>query len=158
MKLVWTKGTSLLSRAILWGLNEPVSHFGVVFDNKVVFHSNLLGTHLNWVDTFIKHSTIIYWIEYNLTLEQEEAVYQKMIKYDERPYDFPSFFYFAYCILMKKFFKRPIPITNAYNQPTEFLCYEIAEGLNGIAFNQQVEGLLISPYQLYCWLLKDLNK
>lgn len=153
MKLIWTKGSSILSKAIIWGLDEPVSHFAVVFDDKIVFHSNLLGTHLNWLDTFKKHSEIVYTIEYKMTLEQEEAVYQNMIKYDERPYDFPSFFYFGYCILKKKFFNTPIPRLNKYNKPTEFLCYELAEGLNGIAFHHQIEGLLISPYQLYLWLL-----
>lgn len=152
MKIIWTKGNSILSKAICWGLDEPVSHVAIVFDDKIVFHSNLLGVHLNWLDTFKKHSEIIYTIDYPMSLEKEEAVYQRLIKHDERPYDYSSFFYFGLCILKKKFLGIPIPEKNPVDNPNADLCYELCNALNGLLFNKDIEGKLISPYTLYKWL------
>src|SRR3972149_5686290 len=114
MKLIWTKSKAPLSVLIRWGLNEPVSHFAIVFDDFLVFHSNLVGVHMVSMNRFLKSTAqIVYEKNYAMVLEDEEAIYRAIIsKHDGEPYDFGAFFYFIWRVLLHKFFKTPVPATN----------------------------------------------
>lgn len=153
MKLIFTKSSQPLSKLIRAGLNEPVSHFGIVFDNGIVFHSNLLGTHVEWYKTFTKHCDIVYQIEYAMTLEQEEAIYQTILNtYDELGYDFGALFYFAYRVAAYKFFSVPMPSKNEWSKSDKFLCTELAGTLPNsiVPASIKTEDLsIVSPYSLY---------
>lgn len=149
MRLIWTKNTSILSKSIRWLFNEPVSHFAIVFDNSLVFHSNLLGVHLAWFNYFKNKNDIIYSKEIILDIENEEKFYRKIVdKYYGKNYDFKAFFYFAYRGLLKKFFNIPVPDKNTFQDNDEFLC----TGLASLFFDTSIDYEIITPYQLYLLL------
>lgn len=154
MKIIFTKGNSILSKLICWGLNEPVSHVAFVFDDKIVFHSNLLGLHIEWFNTFKKKCQIIFEIDYNTDLENEEDIYQEVISInDGKSYDFAAFFYFIWRGFLYKFFNKPIPIVNKWNNEHQDLCVEVIR-----YFNKQLpikDLSIISPYKLYLILKEE---
>jgi hypothetical protein len=159
MKLVWTSGGSAFSRLIQWGLDEPVSHFAIVFDDRILFQSNLLGTGVAWYPTFLKKHRVVFEINIEMPLLAEEAVYQSIItKYDDRGYDYGAFGYFMWRAFLKKFFGRPIPSHNPWQSPNAYLCIELVGALPvGLVPNlHKVEDLgMTSPYQLYLVLSRN---
>lgn len=128
MKIVWVKGSAILSKAIMWSLDEPVSHLAIVFDNKIVFHSALNGVHISWYKSFEKTHEVIHELDFSgSTLDIQEGVYQDIITaYDGKSYDYLGFLYFAWRALLLKFFNKPLPLKNPYSKPGSFLCTEIA--------------------------------
>lgn len=157
MRLIWTKSKLPLSVAIRTVLQEPVSHFGIVFDNGIVFHSNLLGSHIEWFGTFSKHCEIVYSLEFTLNLEDEEKIYRAILDtYDDKPYDYGALFYFAYRAILLRTIGKPLPTTNELQSADKFLCTELATCLpdNIIPAAIKAEDLgIVSPYQLYLQIL-----
>lgn len=153
MKLIWTRSTLPLSVLIRKGLGEPVSHFGIVFDNGIVFHSNLLGTHIEWYGAFSKHCEIVFQKEYNLTLDDEEAIFQSILNtYDDKGYDYGAFFYFCWRALLYRTLGKPFPARNEWNSGNKFLCTELAGTLPDAMVSAKIKAQdlsIISPYRLY---------
>lgn len=162
MKLIWTKSSLPLSVAIRGLMQEPVSHFGIVFDNGIVFHSNLLGTHIEWYGSFIKHCEVVYQLDYPMSLEDEEAVYRKILNtYDEIGYDFGALLYFAYRAITHRLFNIPLPSKNEWASGSKFLCTELAGILpdNIVSASLKAEDLsIVSPYQLYLQIKAGLTE
>lgn len=160
MKLLWTKSSLPLSKLIRWGLKEPTSHFVIVFDDKLAFHSNLSGTHIEWYNTFQKHCEIVYEINYPLPLDKEEEVYQNILNsYNEKSYDYPGFLYFIWRGILFRFFNKPFPTKNPWGKEDSYLCTELATTLPEwlIPELKQIEDFsLMSPYKLYCIVKKDV--
>ena len=136
MKIISTHSSMLLSRLILWGLTKKglpapkASHVAIIFDDRWVLHSNLLGVHIQWAPHFLKNQSVMDEIDYELSLESEEQVYQGLVDECEGlSYDFPGFFYQGWRILLWKLFGRPFPKNNAWNSRGALLCYELAERL-----------------------------
>lgn len=158
MKLIFTKGTSPLSWLIRHALDEPVSHFAIVFDEKFVVHSNLYGVQLKWFSTFTKHSEVVYEIPYNLSLQKEEEIYQSIMnRFDEAPYDWTAFAYFTWRALLLKFLKKPLPMTNPYGTKNSFLCTELANCLPGSIYPKTEDLGITSPYALYKSVIAKKN-
>lgn len=143
----------------MWGLDEPVSHLAIVFDNKIVFHADLLGVRLAWYPTFLKSREIVYEIEFDLTLEQEEEVYQNIItQNDGKSYDYGAFIYFMWRGLLKKCLNKPMPNTNPWGSEDRYLCDELVEVLPDFIVPRSVKNVDIgmkSPWQVYL-LMKSL--
>lgn len=130
MKLIWVKSNAPLSVLIRWGLKEPCSHFAVVFDDKFVIHSDLMGVHLDWWNTFKKSRTVVHEKKFHLPLPEEEKMYQGMLDaHDEKGYDFGAFFYFIWRGFLNRVFKRPFPIHNSWGSKHKVLCTEVARFL-----------------------------
>lgn len=155
MKLLFVKGTAPLSKVIMWGLDEPVSHFAVLFDDKIVFHSNLSGIHIQWFNTFKKTCQIIHEIEYNPGLEKEEEIFQAILDaHDGKGYDFGAFAYFAWRAALLKFLKKPLPETNPWGSKDRYLCDEVIQLFPDEICPPSVKKMdlsMKSPYQV--WLL-----
>lgn len=153
MTLIWTKSKQPLSVAIRGILQEPVSHFGIVFDNGIVFHSNLLGSHVEWYGTFKKKCDIVYSLEFNLKLEQEEQVYQDILNtYDDKPYDFGALFYFAFRAIISRITGKGLPKTNEFQSADKFLCTELAGCLPDYIVSKDIKSQdlsIVTPYGLY---------
>lgn len=145
--LIFTKNNTCLSRLIRWGLGEDVSHMGIVFDKKVVFHSNLYGTHLKWLINFIKKNDIVHIIDVPLSLQEEEEIFLRIPQYDEKWYDFGALFYFLWRGLLYKLFSTPIPKTNIFGHSDQFLCTELAKMIDPSLDNLE----MTSPYQVYLY-------
>lgn len=153
MKLIFTKSNMPLSIAIRWCLNEPVSHMAIVFDDKIVFHSNLLGTHVNWFESFKKHQTIVYSQFYQMGMAQEENIYLSCVSVDSKWYDYLAFFKLCYYGLRKKLFGKPLPIIKD-QWPNAFLCTELIKVLPEKLLKPELKEKLaaneiLTPYQLY---------
>jgi hypothetical protein len=152
VKLIWTKSSSPLSILIRWALNEPCSHVAIVFDNKIVFHSNLLGLHIEWFNTFKKKIDIVLEKDFPMPLAEEEALYQSIInKEDGKSYDFKAFFYFTWRALLRKFFKVPLPEKNEWDNPACDICIESIRYLQGylsteLPSDQRMS--IMTPYEL----------
>lgn len=159
MTLIWTKNKLPLSKVICWAFNEPTSHFGIVFDNGIVFHSNLSGTHVEWFKTFTKKSEIVYSKEYDLSLLEEEAIFQQILTtYDDRPYDISGFLYFSWRALLLKFLNKPLPSSNKWNNKNSYLCTELAGVLpeNIVSKSIKEKDLsILTPYKLYLEINKN---
>lgn len=167
MTLIWTKSDLPLSKFIRWGLREPVSHFAIVFDEDedgrgIVFQSNLLGTQINWYNTFKKHVEIVYKLQYDLPLEEEEKIFQGILdQYDGKPYDWRAFLYFIWRGLLFRILKIPFPSANLWEQPGAFLCSGLVQCLKSSPLflnlipnlGKVVDTEMTSPYRLYLALL-----
>ena len=155
MKLLWVKSKLPLSRLIMWGLDEPCSHFAVMFDDKIVFHSNLTGMHIVWAKTFMKQYEIVFEMEHSPDLASEEEIYQGILDaYDGKGYDYGAFAYFFWRAVLKKFFKQPMPEHNPWGSKDRFLCDEVAQLLPDSICPPAVKAMdlaMKSPYQV--WLL-----
>lgn len=150
MLLIFTKSSQPLSKLIRWGTDEPVSHFAIVFDDKLVFHSNLLGVHLEWFDTFKKHATIVYSISLrHTTLEEQEAVFRGIVdNFDGSKYDFKAFLYFAWRVFLRKCFNKELPKVNIWDDKHGFLCTELAKALP-TPFKLDADLSIITPFTLW---------
>jgi hypothetical protein len=154
MKLLFTKNNLPLSRLIRWAFGETCSHFAIAFDNRVVFHSNLKGCHVEWLASFLKCSSVVYEIPLNATLDQEESVYQECLKVDGKAYDFGAFLFLCLDVILFKLFKIPLQNRNLFASPNSFICVELAECLKPVM--KIPENLsATSPYNLYLALYKE---
>ena len=154
MKLIWVKGTASLSKFIMWGLKEPVSHFAVVFDDKIVFHSDLLGVRIMWYPSFLKTHEVVYEMDFsNATLDQQEEVWQSIVtKFDGKGYDYKAFLYFTWRGILWRFFKKTFPSSNPWGSDSAFLCTEIAKTLPDWVVPASIKSKdlgMVSPYKLW---------
>lgn len=158
MKLLWVKGKAPLSKIIMWGLDEPVSHFAVVFDNSIVFHADLMGVHIQWYKSFLKTHEVVFQIDYNPGLEKEEEIYQGVLDaYDGASYDYGAFAYFAWRAFLKKFLNKPMPEVNPWGHKDKYLCDEVVQLFPDEICPPSLKEMdlgMKSPYQV--WVL--LNK
>ena len=156
MKLLFVTGKLPLSKLITWGLDEPVSHFAILFDDKLVFHSDMLGVRISWLDGFLKTHSIVHEIEHVLPLEEEEAIYKAVIsKYDGKMYDYTGFAYFVWRGVLKKFFGKAIPDHNPWGAKKGFLCTEMAATLPDSIVPAEIKSKdlgIFSPYRLWLTL------
>jgi len=155
VKLVFTKGDSWFSKSIMWMLNEPCSHFAIEFENDpIVFHSNLLGCHISSKTSFYKKSKKVFELKFNLTLDEEEKIYQRLVSdFEGQAYDFGAFFYFTYRAFLFKFFGASLPVINPFQNKKTFLCTGLAASLP-LSICPRVDFEMISPFHLYN-MIKD---
>lgn len=155
MKLIWTRNSSPLSQLIRWGLQEPVSHFAIVFDNKIVFHANLYGAHIEWYNTFRKNNEVVLEKDYPLSLEQEELVYQSIIdRLDGSRYDIRALIFFVTAIAANRYLGLAMPARNHFQSSDALLCTALVQSLPSwvVPNLKTLEGKdleIISPYQIY---------
>ncbi len=155
MKLLWVKSKLPLSKLIMWGLDEPCSHFAIMFDNKIVFHSDITGLHIEWAKTFLKGREVVLEMDYSPGLEKEEEIYQGVLNtYDGSWYDYGGFVYFVWRAFLKKFFKMPLPDKNPWASKKAYLCDEVVQLLPDDICPPAIKAMdlsIKSPYQV--WLL-----
>jgi len=164
MKLNFTFSSLPLSPIEKWFLQEPVSHFTMVFEpDQLLFQSNLMGVCIDWFPNFLKSNTVVYSIEVPMTQDAEEGVYQKSMQgYDGAGYAYGGYFYFAWRLILRKFFGQPLPPKNPWVAPGTFLCVGLAQALDvdGVPdwLRQAVRTIpdteMITPYGLYQHLVK----
>jgi hypothetical protein len=131
----------------------------VVFDNGIVFHSNLMGTHVEWYGSFVKRCTIVYQKEIQLSLIDEEAIFQSILNtYDSKGYDFGAFGYFVWCAILYRTIGKPFPTRNVLNSNDKFLCTELAAVLPDKLVSPAVKAKdlsIVSPYRLYQEIVEE---
>lgn len=149
MKLIWTKSNLPLSVLIQWFSQEPCSHFAIVFDDSLVFHSNLFGVHLEWYSHYKKSTTIVFEKDIPMSLEDEERLYRAIVdEHYGKPYDYKALLYFGWRMTLKRFFGTPLPTRNDWQTPESFLCTGLAKSL-GEVFPMELDYEMVSPYALW---------
>lgn len=162
MKLVWTKSKLPLSVIIRLVTGEDCSHFAFVFESAakgLEFESNLLGTHPKFWANSQKSLTVVHEKDVSLSVELEDKLWDNVVqKYDDCPYDYLGFFYLGWRILLKRLFKIPMPLKNAWSQKGTYYCDEIYQAFSCIPGFPLIlaDGGMKTPHDL--WLkLKDWN-
>lgn len=155
MKLIWTKNHLPLSVVIRWLFGEPCSHFAVVLDDSIVFHSNLWGVHIEWYPEFKKSVTVVFEEEaeeigddvYNALMGRYRDLLNRNVG---RGYDFGGLLYGFWRAILWRLFKKPIPATNAWASSGRIMCEELFPLLQ---LKRQItlprDIAMMSPYQLY---------
>lgn len=131
MKILESKSTSILSVMIRWAFNSKGSHILFAFDNdKWIVQSNLLGVNIRLYENYMAKRSIVDVIVYDMSLDQEEAVFQALLKEtSEDEYDYPGFAYFCWRALLYKFFKIGLPKKNSWGDAKMQLCTEMISRL-----------------------------
>ena len=152
--LLWTKSKAPLSKVIRWTFNEPVSHFAICFDHRIVFHSNLLGAQIKWMPEFFQHAEPIFELHFNPPQEIEDKIYDNIYAKFSKPrfYDFGAFAFFAQAGLRHKLFKAPMPSRNLWGRREAFLCTEMS-GVLSPMIDVPNNADILTPYELYEQLL-----
>jgi hypothetical protein len=124
-----------------------------VFDEKIVFHSNLKGAHIEWLNSFKQSSQIVYELDIDLPLDREEALYQSIINAnDGKKYDYAAFLLFIFQVVRYRFTGKKRTDKNTWQDKRALLCTGLADYLPLDIFPQlaKVNDLeIISPYQLF---------
>jgi hypothetical protein len=153
MRHLFTASDLILSRAIRGMTGDPCSHYALEFTHlNMVMHSNLIGVHVDGLESFSKHCRVILSKEVPLTLEQELAVWNEM-----RPkvlglgYDYKALLYQAYCVFKNKYVGSPMPTVNAWENRSALLCTELYDAAPEVitpTFPHLENLAMVRPYQL----------
>ena len=131
MRLYFTKSQKPLSRLIRWGLNEPCSHFAIGFSDRLLFQSNLLGTGIEWLPRFLNEQTVVYEIVIPMDEDVQDRIYDRIMPiWDGWPYDWKAFLFLGWRAALKKFFGRPFPAKNPWQDKKAYLCVGLVRALD----------------------------
>lgn len=125
IKILYTRNKLPFSWLICWATKMPVSHVAIAFDDKIVFHSNPMGVHLNSYPWFAKHNTIVYEKTFYRTLEEEEAAYRAITVIEGSMYDFGSILFYGLNLILLGVFGRPLPKKNLWASGKYYSCVEV---------------------------------
>ena len=159
MKLIWTKSSALLSKAVRWGLGHDCSHFAIVFNSPaggLMFEANLLGTHPRFFKTALAHGMeVVHELDLPISVEEENSVWDHVVDaLDNKEYDYKGFLYFAVRGFLWRFFRVPFPTKNKWAQRKTYLCVAIFNAVKKYTVLKDVEMdiSMTAPHALYSLL------
>jgi len=136
ISVVFTRSKLPGSKLIRWLYGGLSSHMAIVLDDRLVFHSNFSGTQLKWLSSFMKKNEFVFQSDlYWLIPEEEELIYQRLIKYDEKKYDFKAGLYLLFAGLFNRILGTKIPKSNPWSDKRAYLCIELIEVLSVIGLS-----------------------
>lgn len=154
MRFIFTKSKLPFSGFERWILDEDCSHMQVVFDCRstgIVFDIYFSGSRIRFLKDVLAGCEIVHSIELNLTVEQEDAVFDLMVeKFDGQSYAFKAAIYLGYRKVMNRLFGWQIPPVNPYLGKNEMFCdmvYGIVEAI-GIPVASAMNGMQ-SPHDVF---------
>jgi hypothetical protein len=162
MRLLWSKNNKIGSYLIRWGTEGECSHFAVEFDDCFVLQSNMKqGVNALSSNEFFRDNDLVYSINYDLTLEQEEQVWKVLVKKlaGKTSWDFMAALFWLKEIIMHRITGRPIAKINSWGDPNKMMCIELAVELPDWIFaGYKIENIdLMSPQNLFD-VLDSINK
>lgn len=158
--LIWSKNSLLGSRLIRFLTRSDCSHFVIVFsqtkkDRGLVVQSNFFGVGLSWFKDFSEKNKIVHSLEYDLGLEKEDAIFERILdQHFGKKYDWGAFFYMGYRLLLKLFLGLPMPTTNLWAKKEKFECIELSETLGEEITGELPHVAAIDPHQLFIVISK----
>jgi len=102
MNILFTQGNSVVSKLIRWALQSPISHVAIEKDG-LIYHSNLLGLHIQPLQHFLKKSTVLH----QVPVEDNGRLLQVMGRAWHVPYDFIAFLCMGLRAVLKKIVRLP---------------------------------------------------
>lgn len=151
MKILFTKGTSSFSKLITSVTREDVSHVAILINlakREFVIHSNLLGLHMETYESFLKHSKVLYALEKKESSENLSLVLKLLAEYEWSWYDFGAISFLGISLLLRTWFKIPLPKSNLWQSTGMFMCVEWAS-----KYVDLKEESMMTPKRLYYILL-----
>lgn len=160
----------------MWGLEENCSHFAMICDEApnplrtgfapMVVHSDLYGVRAQPSATFFQTHDIVYTFRVKLSPYDALRVSEQLhsiLRTEKDPYDFAALSYFAYRVLLKRLFGRPLPELNPWGMQHAFLCTELAYLANELIaattgrllFPPTRDRGMLSPQGLYHLLINE---
>jgi hypothetical protein len=139
IKYLFTNSDLIGSEAIAWGtkrngqkIDDTPSHFGILFWDRIVLHSNFAnGVHIEPYYFFKKKNKTVRAFQNSICkLSQVECTLmfdQLTRKAYGAKYDFLAVLYFAYRIILKKLFNIRIPDKNKWEVENKWFCNELFE-------------------------------
>jgi len=144
MTIQFSKGSSLLSKAICWAFQEPVSHVSILIGKNLVFQSNLMGVSIDWLSNFLSTHTVKF--EYHIKTPKD--IDALIDQFAGRPYDTYGALYLLFRGVLRKYLGVPLPKRNPFHHKGWMDCVELYSVL-GLA-NPGIDDLsVVTPYQLY---------
>lgn len=151
MKIIFTRGNTPISKAIMKVTSEPVSHTGLLIEypsgDRIVIHSNLLGLQAEPYEDFIKHSTVLYSVDVD---HDESKLAKTLDKYKYSKYDFGAFMFLGLSLLLRSKFGILLPKSNLWQATGMFLCTEWVS-----FYINDKEDSMVTPYGLYLRLAQS---
>ena len=151
MKLVFTKGISSFSKLITKVTGEDISHVALLITLngiEFVIHSNFLGLHIETYPSFLKHSKVLYVLEKKYTEEDVSRALKLLAEYEWSFYDFGAISFLGISLLLRTWFKIPLPKSNLWQSKSMFMCVEWAS-----KYVDLKEESMMTPKRLYYILL-----
>lgn len=144
MKILFTAGTSSLSKWIRSATREPVSHCALQFGHFVV-HSNLAGIHLEWSANFRRANAVVLQLTRVEAKDEDDLTnLGKLLETVEFSfYDVGALFFIALSLLLRKL-GLPLPKSNLWQSAGMYLCTEWVG-----RFIDSADYSMITPLQLY---------
>lgn len=163
MRLIWSKGATIFSKTICYVCKEDCSHFSfILYDGKpgeILFQSNLLGCHPQFVAQAMKGHTIVHEKKYELDQGIEDMVWDRTVKlFAGKGYDYLGAIYLGQAKFKHTRFGIAMPDVNKWSQPDQFYCdalYEIFDGIPGLP-QIKIKGGMKTPHDL--WSAIDATK
>ena len=139
MQIIFTKSNKIGSKLIRWGLDEPVSHVAIRYDDYVV-HSRGGGVEVQKLSEFLKHSEVVYSTK---VAKNVPRLFRLLLNTNKSRYDFGALLYLTVRTLCGKI-GISLPKKNLWQTSGMFLCTEwVTSYLEG------KEDSMITPYNLY---------
>lgn len=150
MSIIFTRNNTIVSRGIRRVTGEPVSHVAILLYGKYVVHSNFLGTRIESLESFTKHSYIVYEVhlpEHHICLSR---ILSSLAAH--RGYDFGAMLYLGILGLTPKWLRARLPNANLWNASGSFICTELVTYI--------LDGkpdAMVTPLGLYNRLMEKYN-
>lgn len=157
IELLFTTSDYKFSRLARWALESDCSHFAILMDRKIVFHSNFTGVHIEPLQSFLKMNQIIHRLQFNTlpTLPQEDELWLRLIDMNYgKPYDIGAMLFLGLNLIGNKLMNLPLSKNNLWQTKEGFICTELLESLSGLKLGSatfpdigQVE--MLTPHDLF---------
>ena len=166
MIYLFTKSTKLNwfteEDVITWGLEEPVSHMGILLNGTHVFHSSASifgggseGVKCDTLDDFLKARKVVFTYNHDIPAPDEIEMLDAVREIDW-PYDYEYFWFLVRSAICLKLFRRKLPQSNKNDGPDAFICHEVHELLPD-KYKPEVDlSNAITPYGVYLRLMGEL--
>ena len=143
MNILFTRGNSILSRAIRSATGEDCSHVLIEFEPGLVIHSNLLGIHINTLEHLRNGGLeVVHTVE----VPPVEGMTEVLTKYEGKSYDLLALLWLGIQALI------PFRKNNQWANKSKFTCTEF---VTEVLFGEQDS--VITPFQLYVKLIKEFH-
>ena len=132
---------------IVWGLEEPCSHFAILFFGKTVFHSTLTGVEVVKYSDFLEYREVVF--EKEFEAENEKDIFQGLRKFKDYKYDWTFFFWLVWSGIKLKFFRIALPDRIKKQQNGGILCTEALSLLPDNVRPDIDYSTITTPYKLW---------
>lgn len=148
MKFIWTKRKGI--DLITWGLEQPVSHFAVLFFDRIIFHSTFSGVDLLDKNDFFINRDLVYEIKIKMDLDNEIRIVKHLCRnYIDHKYDWKFLWSLIKAGLKLKIFRKKLENQKYKGSKSGIICQEVASLIDDVRVQAWKLHNVNTPYDLY---------